>query len=84
MVEPLIEEFCIDVKKKKSVSKCGYDLGTESFFHLNSAVLGSGFKPALVRRDVSMKLLSHFMELGFHHHILVCQVWARGSRVTTN
>ena len=37
-----------------------------------------GFKPALVRRDVAMKLPSHFMELAFHHHILTCQVWARG------
>ena len=37
-----------------------------------------GFKPALVRRDVAMKLLSHSMGLAFHHHILKCQVWARG------
>ena len=37
-----------------------------------------GFKPALVRRDVAMKLLSHSMGLAFHHHILTCQVWARG------
>ena len=38
---------------------------------------GQGFKPALVRRDVAMKLLSHSMGLAFHHHILTCQVWAR-------
>ena len=42
---------------------------------------GQGFKPALVRRDVAMKLLSHSMGLAFHHHILTCQVWARGSIV---
>jgi hypothetical protein len=23
------------------------------------------------------------MELGFHHHTLICQVWARGSKVVT-
>jgi len=44
---------------------------------------GSEFKPALVRRDVYLKLLSLYMELGFHHHILICQVWARGSKITT-
>jgi hypothetical protein len=38
-----------------------------------------GFKPALVRRDVAMKLLSHYMGLAFHHHILARKVWARGS-----
>jgi hypothetical protein len=32
-----------------------------------------------VRRDVAMKLLSHSIGLAFHHHILTCQVWARGS-----
>jgi hypothetical protein len=37
-----------------------------------------GSKPALARRDVAMKLLSHSMGLAFHHHILTCQVWARG------
>ena len=26
-----------------------------------------------------MKLLSHSMGLAFHHHILTCRVWARGS-----
>jgi hypothetical protein len=31
-----------------------------------------------VRRDVAMKLLSDSMGLAFHHHILTCQVWARG------
>ena len=35
--------------------------------------------PALVRRDMAMKLLSHSMKLAFHHHILIYQVWARGS-----
>ena len=34
--------------------------------------------PRRVRRDVSLKLPSHYIELGFHHHILACQVWARG------
>jgi hypothetical protein len=42
---------------------------------------GSEFKPVLVRCDVSMKQLSHFMEFGFYHHILKGQVWARGSKV---
>jgi len=44
---------------------------------------GSGFKTALVRRDVSMKLLSHFMKLDLQHHNLKWQVWARGSKVIT-
>jgi len=43
---------------------------------------GSGLRPALVRRDVSMKLFSYFMELGFHHHILTYLVWARGLKVS--
>ena len=38
-----------------------------------------GFKPALVRRDVAMKLHSHSMGLAFNHHILTCQLWAMGS-----
>jgi hypothetical protein len=42
---------------------------------------GSGFKPALVRQNVAINLLSHSMELGFHHHILADQFWARGSKV---
>ena len=52
-------------------------------FHILIGVYGfngSGVqKPALVRRDVAMKLISHSMGLAFHHHILTCQVWARGS-----
>ena len=40
---------------------------------------GSEFKPALVRRDVAIKLLSHPMGLAFHHHTLTRYIWARGS-----
>ncbi len=43
---------------------------------------GSGIRPALVRRDMHLKLLSLYIKLGFHHHILICQVWARDSKVT--
>jgi len=33
----------------------------------------------MVRRDVAMKLHSLSMGLAFNHHILTCQIWARGS-----
>ena len=52
--------------------------------YINEAVPGSGFKPALVRRDVVFKLISRSIELDFYHHILTPQVWARGSMVTTD
>jgi hypothetical protein len=51
--------------------------GVQRFRVLGSKVLG--FRPALVRRDVAMKLLSHSMGLAINLHILICQVWARGS-----
>ena len=51
---------------------------------LELKLIGSRFRPALVRRNVSMKLFSHSMELTFHHQILTWQVWARGSKVTTD
>jgi len=51
---------------------------------LNRAVPGSGFTPTLARGDMAMKLFSHSMDLTFHDHILTCQVWTGGSRVTTD
>ena len=44
-------------------------------------VPGLGFKPALARRDASMRLFSHFMDLALDHHILKCQVWAGVQRL---
>jgi hypothetical protein len=51
--------------------------------NVNWEVPGSGFRPALARRHAAMQLFSYFTDLAFHHHILTCQVWARGSKVTT-
>jgi hypothetical protein len=51
---------------------------------IGSQVQGSRFKPALARRDVATRLFSLYMNLVLHHHILTCQVWAKGSKVTTD
>jgi hypothetical protein len=53
-------------------------------FGLRPHTQGSGFQPALVRRDVAKNLFSQSMDLAFRHHILTCQVWARGSKVATD
>ena len=45
------------------------------------SVPGSGFKPAVARLDVDMKLFSLSMNLAYYKYILIGQVWARGSKV---
>jgi hypothetical protein len=51
---------------------------------LSPKLIDSGFKPALAQQIVAMKMFSHSMDLAFHRHILISQVWARGSKATTD
>ena len=53
-------------------------------YYLNGSVPGSGFKPALARLVVDMELFALSGSLAFLDLILTGQVWAKGSKVTTD